>query len=128
LLDDSTTTVTTVVTPRTEPAAFAQSKRLSINQIYRQSAPGVVQITTTSVRTVEPDPFLNPFGFPEQQQEEALGSGTSPATSSRTSTSSRTLRRSRSASRTATASARGSSAAIPPPTWPCSRSTSTLGR
>jgi S1-C subfamily serine protease len=75
LLDDSTTTVTTVVTPRTEPAAFAQSKRLSINQIYRQSAPGVVQITTTSVRTVEPDPFLNPFGFPEQQQEEALGSG-----------------------------------------------------
>jgi S1-C subfamily serine protease len=34
-----------------------------------------VQITTTSVRSVEPDPFLNPFGFPEEQTQEALGSG-----------------------------------------------------
>jgi S1-C subfamily serine protease len=43
-----------VVSARAEPAAFAVDKRLTINQIYRQSAPGVVQITTT---------------------EEALGSG-----------------------------------------------------
>jgi S1-C subfamily serine protease len=57
------------------PAAFANERRLSINEIYRRSAPGVVQITTTSVRTVEPDPFLNPFGFPEEQTQEALGSG-----------------------------------------------------
>jgi len=60
-LDDSSVT-TTIVSPRSaEPAAFAATKRLSVNQIYRRSAPGVVQITTTSVRTVEPDPFLNPF-------------------------------------------------------------------
>jgi S1-C subfamily serine protease len=57
------------------PAAFANERRLSINEIYRRSAPGVVQITTTSVRSVEPDPFLNPFGFPEEQTQEALGSG-----------------------------------------------------
>ncbi len=60
---------------RSAPAAFANGRRLSINEIYRRSAPGVVQITTTSVRTVEPDPFLNPFGFPEEQTQEALGSG-----------------------------------------------------
>jgi S1-C subfamily serine protease len=76
VLDDDSTTVETV--PAAElsaPAAFDESKRLSINQIYRDSAPGVVQITTTSIQTVEPDPFLNPFGFPEQQQQQALGSG-----------------------------------------------------
>jgi S1-C subfamily serine protease len=60
---------------RSAPAAFANERRLSINEIYRRGAPGVVQITTTSVRTVEPDPFLNPFGFPEEQTQEALGSG-----------------------------------------------------
>jgi S1-C subfamily serine protease len=74
-LDDSPVT-TTIVAPRSsEPASFAGTKRLSVNQIYRRSAPGVVQITTTSVTTVEPDPFLNPFGLPEQQRQQALGSG-----------------------------------------------------
>jgi S1-C subfamily serine protease len=76
VLDDERTVVTTVSEPRSsEPASFAETKRLSVNEIYRQSAPGVVQITTTSLRTVEPDPFLNPFGFPEQQRQQALGSG-----------------------------------------------------
>ncbi len=76
LLDnDSPTEITTVVSARAEPAAFAADRRLTINQIYRQSAPGVVQITTTSVRTVEPDLFLNPFGLPEKQRQQALGSG-----------------------------------------------------
>ena len=76
VLDDDSTTVETVpVADLSAPAAFDESKRLSINQIYRDSAPGVVQITTTSIQTVEPDPFLNPFGFPEQQQQQALGSG-----------------------------------------------------
>jgi putative serine protease PepD len=74
-LDDESSTVQTIETEASAPAAFAESKRLSISDIYGQSAPGVVQITTTSVRTVEPDPFLNPFGFPEQQQQRALGSG-----------------------------------------------------
>jgi len=57
------------------PASFAENKRLSVNEIYRRSAPGVVQVTTTSVQTVEPDPFLSPFGFPEEQRQQALGSG-----------------------------------------------------
>jgi S1-C subfamily serine protease len=75
-LDDGSTVTTTIVSPRvTEPASFADTKRLSVNQIYRRSAPGVVQITTTSVTTVEPDRFLNPFGLPEQQRRQALGSG-----------------------------------------------------
>jgi S1-C subfamily serine protease len=35
-----------------------------------------VQITTTTtVQSIEPDPFLNPFGFPERQRQQALGSG-----------------------------------------------------
>jgi S1-C subfamily serine protease len=66
LLNDSPTEITTVVSARAEPAAFADNKRLTINQIYRRSAPGVVQITTTSVRTV---------GSPEAQRQQALGSG-----------------------------------------------------
>jgi S1-C subfamily serine protease len=60
-----------------EPAAFAtKGSRLTINQIYNRSAPGVVQITATSTRQVQPDPFFgNPFGQPERQTQEALGSG-----------------------------------------------------
>jgi S1-C subfamily serine protease len=69
----------TVVTPDTmessAPASFAENKRLSVNEIYRRSAPGVVQVTTTSVQTVEPDQSLNPFGLQEQQRRQALGSG-----------------------------------------------------
>jgi S1-C subfamily serine protease len=76
LFDDSTTVVNTVSVPAASGSvSFDETKRLSINDIYRRSAPGVVQITTTSLRTVEPDPFLNPFGFPEQQRQQALGSG-----------------------------------------------------
>jgi S1-C subfamily serine protease len=75
LLDDEPTVVNTIAAPESAPVAFAQSKRLSVNQIYRRSAPGVVQITTTSVRTVDPDPFLDPFGLPERERQQALGSG-----------------------------------------------------
>lgn len=50
---------------------------MTINQIYERSKSGVVQINSTSiVQTVERDPFFGlPFGFPEQQRREALGSG-----------------------------------------------------
>jgi S1-C subfamily serine protease len=76
LLDDEPATVETSPTAEpSAPAAFKESDGLSVNQIYRDSAPGVVQITTTSVTTVEPDPFLNPFGFPQEQEQQALGSG-----------------------------------------------------
>lgn len=72
---DGETRVEIPVRESSAPASFANDRRLSINEIYRSSAPGVVQITTTSVQTVEPDPFLNPFPFPEQQRQQALGSG-----------------------------------------------------
>ena len=76
LLDDTTTVEVPVAAPESSaPADFAGNRRLSVNEIYRRSAPGVVQITTTSIQEVEPDPFLNPFGFPEQQRRQALGSG-----------------------------------------------------
>jgi S1-C subfamily serine protease len=76
LFDDGTTVVNTIAPQQAAaPVGFADNRRLSVNDIYRESAPGVVQITTTNVRTVEPDPFLNPFGFPEQQRQQALGSG-----------------------------------------------------
>ena len=54
-----------------EEASFDSEGGLSVNDIYRRSAPGVVQITSTSVRTTE-DPF---FPFPQQFQERHLGSG-----------------------------------------------------
>src|SRR5207245_8012987 len=59
------------------PAAFAkQGDRLTINQIYSRSAPGVVQITAITVQQVQPDPFFgNPFGSPSKQTQQALGSG-----------------------------------------------------
>ena len=76
LLDDTETVQVPVTAPESvAPADFAQGRRLSVNEIYRRSAPGVVQITTTSTVEVEPDPFLNPFGFPEEQRQQALGSG-----------------------------------------------------
>jgi S1-C subfamily serine protease len=58
------------------PVQF-KTPALSINEIYAHSAPGVVQITSTSVRQVVPtDPVLGlPFGWPEQRAEQALGSG-----------------------------------------------------
>ena len=60
------------------PAAAATAparSALSINDIYRRAAPGVVQVTSTSVVTVPADPFFgNPF-FPQQQQQKSLGSG-----------------------------------------------------
>ena len=75
LLDDTQTVEVPVTGEASAPAAFAEGRRLSINEIYRRSAPGVVQITTTSLQSIDPDPFLNPFGFSEQRRQQALGSG-----------------------------------------------------
>jgi putative serine protease PepD len=63
------------------PAASAlpQTPGLSINDIYKRSAPGVVQVTSTATVTVQTDPFFNDpfFGniFPQQQTQQSLGSG-----------------------------------------------------
>jgi len=75
-LDDTKTVQVLAAEPQgSAPAAFADDRRLSVNETYRRSAPGVVQITTTSTQTVEPDPFLNPYGFPQERRQQALGSG-----------------------------------------------------
>jgi S1-C subfamily serine protease len=55
------------------PVAFAQGKRMSINEIYRASAPAVVHIETTSRVPQPTDFFGNPFGGSQTQR--ALGSG-----------------------------------------------------
>lgn len=73
----STSTVREVVPVASDPipAVSSSSKGLTINQIYRQAAPGVVQVTATQVvRAPAIDPF---FGspFPQTQQTKALGSG-----------------------------------------------------
>jgi S1-C subfamily serine protease len=55
------------------PVALQQGKGMSINEIYRASAPAVVHIETTS-RTQQPSDFFgNPFGTTQTQR--ALGSG-----------------------------------------------------
>jgi S1-C subfamily serine protease len=75
---EGTTTVRELaaVTAPTEPTAFAQDKRLTIAEVYRRSAPGVVQVTSTSVTTSDPNNFFgNPFSQPQTQTSQALGSG-----------------------------------------------------
>jgi putative serine protease PepD len=79
-LGSTTTTVREIaVSPAaTEPeaASFARpSAPLTIHDIYVRDAPGVVQVTATSRVTTQPDPFLDPFGFPTTETQQALGSG-----------------------------------------------------
>ena len=75
LLDDDPTVINTVaVRESSAPASFAERKRLSVNEIYRRSAPGVVQITSTSARTLEPGRTLSRSGS-LGPREKALGSG-----------------------------------------------------
>ncbi len=75
----TTTTIREVAPPSTgsvtETFAPSRGRALSISEIYRRLAPGVVQITATSEVSVPADPFLNPFGAPLVQQQKALGSG-----------------------------------------------------
>src|SRR5919199_1402596 len=78
-LDGHTTTVREIVSggPTSAPASFRTGRALSINQIYRSAAPGVVQVTSTSVVRLDNG---NPFGFqipgfPQQETQRALGSG-----------------------------------------------------
>jgi S1-C subfamily serine protease len=74
-LDGSGTTVTVERPAPLQASAAAQVKggALSVNEIYRQSSPGVVQITSTTAPRTSVDPF---FGFQtEQPAQQALGSG-----------------------------------------------------
>jgi len=68
----TTTTVVQTAAVAATPAAVA-STALSINAIYKRSAPGVVQIVSTGQSAQNTDPFFGtPFSTPGQQ---ALGSG-----------------------------------------------------
>ena len=74
-LGDQTTIIRQEAAPSSPaPASFQSSgARMSINAIYRASAPGVVHIETTS-RVQQPSDFFgNPFGGTQTQR--ALGSG-----------------------------------------------------
>jgi putative serine protease PepD len=56
------------------PLSRGRSGELTIGEIYRDVAPGVVQITAKTQVVTPADPFFNPFG-PTVQTQEALGSG-----------------------------------------------------
>src|SRR5215210_7380426 len=71
-----TTTVREVVTgPSSASPAFTGRRALSINDIYEQSAPGVVQVTSTAVVETEPNPFFGSPFSPGSQTQRSLGSG-----------------------------------------------------
>jgi putative serine protease PepD len=74
-LGEETTIIREEAAPSSSaPAAFAAGKRMSINQIYRAAAPGVVHIETTMKVQAPNDSFFgNPFGASQTQR--ALGSG-----------------------------------------------------
>jgi putative serine protease PepD len=66
-------TTTTVVQPSGSPAlptSFSNAKPQTINQIYRQDAPGVVDITTSSTQSTG-----GIFGFGQSQQTQGEGAG-----------------------------------------------------
>jgi S1-C subfamily serine protease len=77
-LGGSTTTVREIrsVVPASSSVSFAHGKALSIYEVFKRSAPGVVQVTSTQVVQVPADPFFgNPFGQPQTERQQALGSG-----------------------------------------------------
>jgi len=74
----STTTVREIqsVVPASSSVSFAHGKALSIYEVFKRSAPGVVQVTSTQVVQAPADPFFgNPFGQPQTERRQALGSG-----------------------------------------------------
>jgi S1-C subfamily serine protease len=73
-LGKKTTTVREIAAQASPASTTVPPKFLSINDIYRRSAGGVVQVTSTSVVTVPADPFFGDL-FPSQQQQQSLGSG-----------------------------------------------------
>jgi putative serine protease PepD len=73
---DSTHPVTRTIvrtTTATDAVSAPPQTGLSVNQIYKKEAPGVVVVTATSTTTTA-NPF-DPFGAPQKQQQQALGSG-----------------------------------------------------
>lgn len=57
------------------PTAFALTRPMSINEVYRRAAPGVVQVATSSTANAADDPFFDDPFQPAPQAQQALGSG-----------------------------------------------------
>src|SRR5947208_1765417 len=80
LLGGFSKTITTVrelqpIEASPSSASSQRGKPLSVNEIYRDAAPGVVQVTATQVvNAPSVDPFFG-LPLPESRQQEALGSG-----------------------------------------------------
>jgi S1-C subfamily serine protease len=78
VVDDDAPTTVFAAEPRSvqgdQPALFKRSPGpLTIREIYRRAAPGVVQITSTSLSPQEVEPL---FGFPlPRERQQAEGSG-----------------------------------------------------
>ena len=76
---EHTTTVREVVEPTPfSPSDVSQSGGgpLTVREIYKRDAPGVVQVTTTTkVKLPQTDWFGNPFGIPDTAVQRSLGSG-----------------------------------------------------
>ena len=74
----TTTTVREIqaAAPTSASVSFAHGKALSIYQVFKRSAPGVVQVTSTQDVQVPSDSFFgDPFGAPQVERRQALGSG-----------------------------------------------------
>jgi S1-C subfamily serine protease len=56
-------------------AVLGATHGLTIEQIYKRTAPGVVQITATTVVTPPSDPFFGDLFPPQKETAQALGSG-----------------------------------------------------
>ena len=70
-LDSSTTVVTETTSSPTSRLGSASSGGMTVNEIYRRDAPGVVRINATTNSTATPGTG-NPWGTPQQS---AIGSG-----------------------------------------------------
>jgi S1-C subfamily serine protease len=66
-------TIISTASPAENVAAPAHTG-LSVNSIYRRTAPGVVVVTATSTTKATANPF-DPFATPQSQQTQSLGSG-----------------------------------------------------
>ena len=58
----------------TEVPVSSKTSLLSVNDIYRRAAPGVVQVTATQVVNAQSTDLFG-FPFPTRQQQQSLGSG-----------------------------------------------------
>ncbi len=74
-LDGKTVEIRQVSTPSGEVSLSGSGQGLTIPTLYRLTAPGVVQITSTSVVSTPSDPFFGDIFPPQQQEQRSLGSG-----------------------------------------------------